>query len=128
MYDLREVGSQVKRAREAQGMSQRELATRIGTSQPALARLERGLSNPSLRTLTRCAEALGLVLRVELTEAPARDPVVERYKQDVDRTLLRENLRRGVDERLRSLGEWQRAGDELRQATKNARRSLRDRR
>jgi hypothetical protein len=32
---------------------------------------------------------------------------VERYKRDVDRSLLRENLRKSVHERLRSLGEWQ---------------------
>jgi hypothetical protein len=29
------------------------------------------------------------------------DPVVEAYKKDVDRTLLRENLKLSVDERLR---------------------------
>jgi hypothetical protein len=29
-----------------------------------------------------------------------RDPVIEAYKRDVDRTLLRENLKLTVDERL----------------------------
>ena len=28
------------------------------------------------------------------------DPVIEAYKRDVDRTLLRENLRKTVDERI----------------------------
>jgi len=28
------------------------------------------------------------------------DPVIERYKQDVDKTLLRENLKLSVEERL----------------------------
>jgi len=28
------------------------------------------------------------------------DPVIEAYKKDVDRTLIRENLRRTVDERF----------------------------
>ena len=30
-------------------------------------------------------------------------PVVEAYKRDIDMTLLRENLRRSVDERVRNL-------------------------
>lgn len=30
------------------------------------------------------------------------DPVIEAYKQDVDRTLLRENLRRSPEERWRN--------------------------
>ncbi len=34
-----------------------------------------------------------------------RDPVIEAYKKDVDRTLIRENLRRSVDERIARLGE-----------------------
>ena len=31
------------------------------------------------------------------------DPVIEAYKKDVDRTLLREQLRRTVDERVRNM-------------------------
>lgn len=35
--------------------------------------------------------------------ADAMDPVIEAYKRDVDRTLLRENLKLSVEERLRKL-------------------------
>jgi prevent-host-death family protein len=42
--------------------------------------------------------------------------VIERYKRDVDRTLIRENLRRTPDERLRALQELQRFAAELRRA------------
>ena len=31
------------------------------------------------------------------------DPVIEFYKRDVDRTLIREQLRRSVDERARNM-------------------------
>jgi len=31
------------------------------------------------------------------------DPVIEAYKRDVDRTLIREQLRRSVDERVRNM-------------------------
>ncbi|MFN7971738.1 MAG: hypothetical protein U0166_05245 [Acidobacteriota bacterium] len=44
------------------------------------------------------------------------DPVVEVYKRDVDRTLLRENLKRTVDERLERIMELQRFYEELRRA------------
>ena len=36
-----------------------------------------------------------------LAPADHFDPVIEAYKKDVDRTLLRENLRLSIDERLR---------------------------
>lgn len=31
------------------------------------------------------------------------DPVIDVYKKDVDRTLIREQLRRSVDERVRTM-------------------------
>lgn len=45
-----------------------------------------------------------------------RDPVIEAYKKDIDRTLLRENVRRTPDERLQALMELQRFARELREA------------
>jgi hypothetical protein len=44
------------------------------------------------------------------------DPVIEAYKKDVDRTLLRENLKRTVEERLRNLMRLQRFAEEMRKA------------
>jgi hypothetical protein len=48
------------------------------------------------------------------------DPVIEAYKKDVDRTLLRANLRRSVNERLEALIELQKLADEARRAGKAA--------
>ncbi len=53
-------------ARELTGLSQRSLARSIGTSQPALARLETGNRMPSVRTLLRIADAAGLDLTLGL--------------------------------------------------------------
>ena len=61
-----EVGERVRRAREAAGLSQRDLAARMGTSQAAIARLEAGGVEATLTTLQRVAVALGLELNVEL--------------------------------------------------------------
>jgi ribosome-binding protein aMBF1 (putative translation factor) len=45
--------------REAQGLSQTEVAARMGTSQSAVARMEQGQGNPTLATLVRYAGAIG---------------------------------------------------------------------
>ncbi len=45
-----------------------------------------------------------------------RDPVVEAYKKDVDRTLIIENLKLTVEERLRQLVSMQRFAAEVRRA------------
>ncbi len=46
------------------GLSQKTVAARMGTTQPALARLERGEIDPKLSTLERYAEALGQSIAV----------------------------------------------------------------
>jgi len=61
-----ELAGRVREAREQLGLTQAELATRIGSTQPAIARLEGGGVMPSLVTLRRIAAALGLELVVEL--------------------------------------------------------------
>lgn len=50
------------------------------------------------------------------------DPVIEVYKRDIDRTLIRENLKRTVEERLEALMELQSFAEELRRAGRSARR------
>jgi len=53
------------RLREASGLSQRDLARRLGVSQPFVAKLESGrVKNLELRTLVRTVAALGGELRV----------------------------------------------------------------
>ena len=48
------------------------------------------------------------------------DPVIEAYKRDIDRTLLRENLEHSVEERFLRLMELQRFAAELRRAGRKA--------
>ena len=50
-----------------------------------------------------------------------RDPVVEAYKRGIDRTLIRENLKRTVEERFQKAMELARFADELKRAGKEAR-------
>ncbi|MGE3164125.1 MAG: hypothetical protein AB7O52_04425 [Planctomycetota bacterium] len=44
------------------------------------------------------------------------DEIIELYMKDVDRTLLRENLKRTVEERFLNLMELQRFAEELKRA------------
>ena len=57
----------------------------------------------------------------ELAPADYRDPVVEVYKKDIDRTLLRENLKLTVEERFRKFESFAHYARELRQAGHHAR-------
>lgn len=54
-------------ARERAGISQAELAKRIGTKQPALSRLEKGgYKKATIETLQKIADAMGLKLVVRM--------------------------------------------------------------
>ncbi len=48
------------------------------------------------------------------------DPIIEAYKKDVDRSLLRENLKLTVEERLRNLMRLQRFAEDMRLAGRQA--------
>jgi hypothetical protein len=61
-----------------------------------------------------------------LSDGDEPDPMIEHYKKGVDRTLLRENLRRSPDERLRNLEALQRFAAELRRAGKALRNKTDD--
>ncbi|AOO81210.1 helix-turn-helix domain-containing protein [Bosea vaviloviae] len=57
------------RARTKAGLTQEELAQRMGTTQSVIARLESGRGKPSTRTLERYARATGTKLRITLEAA-----------------------------------------------------------
>jgi len=48
-----------------------------------------------------------------MTEPSGPDPVVEAYKKHLDRSLIRQNLQRSLQERLGALMELQRLAEEL---------------
>jgi hypothetical protein len=48
------------------------------------------------------------------------DRIIELYKRDVDRTLLREQLRKTPDERVRELVEMERFAESLHEAAKRS--------
>jgi len=49
------------------------------------------------------------------------DPVIEAYKKDIDRTLLRENLKLTVDGRFSKLQDFARFTEEVKRARRSSR-------
>lgn len=86
-------GRLLAEARAQAGMTQTDLAGRLAISQAAVARLERGDSNPRLATLDRALRATGVEL--VLATRPRR--------ATVDEGLIRRQLELEPAERLRGL-------------------------
>jgi transcriptional regulator with XRE-family HTH domain len=93
----------LQKARARAGLTQRELAKRGGTAQSVVARIESGRTAPTVDTLLRLIAGAGFHVAMELVPQPVSDPVVEAFKRDIDRTLLRRNLEKTPDERVSSL-------------------------
>jgi transcriptional regulator with XRE-family HTH domain len=80
----------IRRARTRAGVTQAELAERLGRSQATIAGLERAGSNPTVSTLEAVLSALDQ--RLELNAVP--------HRSSVDDTLVARNLRLSPAERL----------------------------
>lgn len=95
-------GYVVRSAREAAGISQAELAERLGTTQPVVSRWERGHDEPRLSTLSKIARACDLRLDVQLVD------------DSVDRAQIRQQLALSPEQRLASVVNVSRTLAELR--------------
>lgn len=82
-------GQLIREARRRAGLTQAELAARLGTSQPAVARWESGRVSPTVDTLARAVRTCGF-------EVVARLVPVDEY----DWTLVEQNLRRTPEQRF----------------------------
>ena len=62
-------------------------------------------------------------IRLHVDLEPERpDPVIEAYEKGVDRTLVRQGLRMGFEERLLALQNWMNDTEEIRGAARRWRR------
>ena len=52
-------------ARKAAGLTQKQLADKTGIAQSDISKLEAGSANPSLRTLQRLAQGMGMKMKIE---------------------------------------------------------------
>jgi predicted transcriptional regulator len=105
----------VRDSRRAAGITQAELARRMGTTQSAVARLEAEGANPRLSTLGLAVRACGRHLEIDVSDYPTGN---------IDETLTARRVRMTPAERLRAFehayGEFQ----QLAQAGARARGEL----
>ena len=84
-----DTGTVLRDARRRSGMTQVELARRVGTSQATLSAYENGRKHPSVETLARLLAATGARLTVDhghepvLRPSPAQDARTARTLADV---------------------------------------------
>jgi transcriptional regulator with XRE-family HTH domain len=78
MTELDDVVRQLVEARRARGMSQNDVAARMGITQSTVSQLERGrdsILGPSVSVLQRYASAVGVTLVVELVPVVPFAPI-----------------------------------------------------
>ncbi len=68
-------GPRLRRLREQAGLSQRELARRAGVTNATISQVEQGRVSPSVASLHKIVDALGLSLAVFFSDAPDADLV-----------------------------------------------------
>ena len=88
----RELVADLVARRRAAGLSQAEVAERMGTSQPAVARVEAGAVDVRLSTLERYAVAVGRRLELRLGPPPGD---ADEHERPANRTSTR---RGGADD------------------------------
>lgn len=100
----------IREARLAAGLTQAQLADRLGATQSAIAQLERPTANPTIDRLDATLRAAGR--RLELAAVP--------HRPSVDETLLARNLRMTPAERLAAFETAHRELEELKQLARDA--------
>ena len=86
-------GSIIRMAREAEGLTQAQLAKRLGITQPSVARLEKAGDNVTLATLQRALNVMNRTLEIRSALMPS----------SVDDTQILEALRLTPGERIERL-------------------------
>lgn len=79
---ISEFRAMVHRVRTEAGLTQAELAARMGTTQSAIARMEGGGVRPSLETLEKLAEAVGQELVVGVGEHLSENRSIAKLVRD----------------------------------------------
>ncbi|HVW18542.1 MAG TPA: helix-turn-helix transcriptional regulator [Solirubrobacteraceae bacterium] len=102
----------VRDARRSAGLTQAELADRLGMTQTAIAKLERADANPTYRTLERVLAAAGF--RLQFLPAAWND-------WGVDEGQLRGNLKLTPGKRIEEIQPLYDFGQEMRRAGERAR-------
>jgi transcriptional regulator with XRE-family HTH domain len=89
-------GQLLREARLRHGLTQKQLAMRVGTTQSAISRIERDQVSPTIETLQALLAQLGEELVLGCRDVPSA----------IDRTLYEATLRMTPEERLAAATAW----------------------
>lgn len=104
----------LRAARRRAGLTQAEIAGRLGKAQSAVAQLERTGSNPTVETLRRALAATGHDLSLD----------VKPWRSSVDETLIARKLRMTAAERIADFEQASGGARELALAARSSRGKL----
>jgi transcriptional regulator with XRE-family HTH domain len=93
---MKSAASIVRTARREAGLTQKELADRMGTTQSAVARLEAKGANPRLKTLEKAVRATGRNLEIDAPAFPSGsidESLTARYVRATPAVRLRSFVR-----------------------------------
>lgn len=97
---IENIGPNVARLRKMKGLTQQQLADKIGTKKQTISNLERGASYPKMSTLDLIAnffqatptQLFGTPEEIKLHDTPAVMAQIDKYKNAVDRLLIARNF------------------------------------
>lgn len=104
---MRRGGELIKEARKRAGLSQRELAEFLGTTQPVIARWETGLRSPTFDKVVEAVRACGFDLAARIVQ-----------RDDEHALLIRDRLGMTPRERLEWASGSRAAFEELKQSVR----------
>jgi transcriptional regulator with XRE-family HTH domain len=91
-----DVGGRLRELRQERGMSMRALARASGLSANALSMIERGRTSPSVSTLYKLADAMGIPITAFFRQDPPRQDVVFRKAEERTRVPFMRGLWEGL--------------------------------
>lgn len=98
MADESQIGSFIAELRKAKGLTQKQLADRLGVTDKAISKWERGMGYPDITLLTKLAACLGVTASEllngarDLGSTPAADQIVETTVQYAEKVSKRRHI------------------------------------
>lgn len=92
-----DAGAILRQARIDRGLDQADLARRAATTQAYVSRVERGVVSPSVQTLTRLLNALGLRLRATAEPLAHGNVSTAELRRDLRELSAEERVERAVE-------------------------------
>lgn len=89
----REFAAAILRFRADNSLSQRQLAERLGVSQPRVVKLESGEHNPDVDTIIHAVRTLGIEFCLDVAPAARKTKLMTKHAQDVGASVEHRNVR-----------------------------------